>query len=161
MSGPIVLHEALKSVNLRPLFSLQLIVDGAHKFGDGGIPQVVGLVSGGRFEGERLSGKVLPGGNDWQTVLADGTLLLDAKLPLQTDDGAMIILSFRGVRSVAPDVQARMDTGEPVDPSEYYFRIAAQFYTTAPAYEWLNRIVAVGAGQRLSTGPVYNILTVE
>jgi hypothetical protein len=161
MSGPIVVHDALKSVKLRPLFSLQLSITGVQKFGDGGIPQVVGPVSGGRFEGEKLSGQVLPGGNDWQTVLADGTLLLDAKLPLQTDDGAMIILSFRGVRSVAPEVQVRMNAGEAVDPSEYYFRIAAQFYTTAPRYEWLNRIVAVGAGQRLSTGPVYNILAVE
>ena len=65
------------------------------------------------------------------------------------------------MRSVAPEVQARMNAGEVVDPSEYYFRIAPQFYTTAPGLEWLNRIVAVGAGQRLATGPVYNILAVE
>lgn len=161
MSGPIVLHDALKTVSLRPLFSLEVSVSGAHRFGEGGVNQVVGLVSGGRFAGDRLSGRVLPGGNDWQTVLSDGTLLMDAKLPLETDDGGMIIMTFRGVRSVPPDVQKRMTAGEAVDPTQYYFRIAPQFYTTAPGLEWLNRIFAIGTGQRLATGPVYNIFAVE
>jgi hypothetical protein len=161
MSGPIILHEALKTIGLRPLFAIELTVGGAHMFGEGGIKQVVGLVSGGRFVGDRLSGKVLPGGNDWQTILEDGTILLDARLPLETDDGVTIIMSFRGVRSVAPEVQQRMTAGEAVDPAEYYFRINPQFYTTAPGLEWLNHIVAIGTGQRLAAGPVYNVFAVE
>jgi hypothetical protein len=86
---------------------------------------------------------------------------LDARIPLETEDGATIIMSFRGVRSVQADVAARMAAGATVDPNEYYFRINVLFHTTASKYEWLNRIVAIGTGQRLSTGPIYNVFALE
>ena len=44
-----------------------------------------------------------------------------------------------------------------MDPSELYFRIAPRFETGAEKYDWLNRIVCIGAGHRLPTGPVYTI----
>ena len=34
------------------------------------------------------------------------------------------------------------------------------FEIAAPPYYWLNRIIAVGAGQRLSDGPLYSIFEV-
>jgi hypothetical protein len=36
-------------------------------------------ITGGRFEGARLRGEVVPGGADWQVVAADGTALLEAR----------------------------------------------------------------------------------
>ena len=51
----------------------------------------------------------------------------------------------------------RLNKGEAVDPSQYYFRVAPFFETGAEKYDWLNRIIAVGSGQRLATGPVYEI----
>ena len=44
-------------------------------------------VTGGSFEGERLRGKVLAGGGDWVTAEADGTVKLDLRVTLETDDG--------------------------------------------------------------------------
>ena len=41
---------------------------------------------------------------------------------LQTDDGALIEVRSTGIRVAAPEVVARITAGEPVDPSEYYFR---------------------------------------
>jgi hypothetical protein len=38
-----------------------------------------GMVAAGSFGGARLSGKVLDGGNDWQTLRADGALTLDVR----------------------------------------------------------------------------------
>ncbi len=43
---------------------------------------------------------------------------------------------------------ARLAQGETVDPSEYYFRIAPVFETGAERYAWLNKILAVGVGER-------------
>ena len=117
----------------------------------------VGVVFGGAFEGERLSGEVLDGGNDWQTVRSDSAVTLDVRLVLKTDDEAMIGMTYRGIRSGSPDILARIDRGETVDPATYYFRIASFFETAAPKYDWLNRLIAVGIGHRTAEGPIYSL----
>jgi len=54
----------------------------------------------------------------------------------------------------------KIDKGEAVDPSSYYFRINPLFETAAEKYDWLNRVVAVGIGHRRADGPVYSIFEV-
>jgi hypothetical protein len=49
----------------------------------------IGVVPGGIFEGERLSGQVLDGGADWQTVRDDTATTLDVRLVLKTNEGAL------------------------------------------------------------------------
>jgi hypothetical protein len=58
-------------------------------------------------------------------------------------------------------VLARLGLGEPVDPADYYFRIAIRFETSAPELAWLNRTLAVGIGQRPPAGPTYDIYVVR
>jgi hypothetical protein len=120
----------------------------------------VGPVSGGVFEGERLSGLVLDGGADWQTVRSDGSTTLDVRLVLETSDGALIGMTYRGIRHGTADVIARVEKGEVVDPGDYYFRIAPLFETAATRYGWLNNVVAIGIGDRRADGPVYSIFEV-
>ena len=120
----------------------------------------VGVVFGGVFEGERLSGEVLDGGSDWQTVRSDSALTLDIRLVLKTDDEALIGMTYKGIRHGPPDILARIDHGEAVDPASYYFRIAPFFETAAPKYDWLNRILAIGIGFRREDGPIYSLFEV-
>ena len=120
----------------------------------------VGLVSGGTFQGERLRGTVLPGGADWISVRGDGSTTLDVRLVLETDDKAMIGMTYRGMRHGPTAVMDRLNRGENVDPSEYYFRTAIAFETAATKYDWLNRIIAIGTGRRPPEGPVYEIFEV-
>ena len=110
----------------------------------------------GTFEGPRLRGKLLPG-SDFMLVRSDGALMPDVRGTLETDDGHAILTSYSGLRHGPPDVLARLGRGEPVDPSEYYFRIALRFETGSEKYDWLNRILAVGTGHRFATGPVYDV----
>jgi hypothetical protein len=155
------LPEVLKSVRTRPLFVMHLqvrplVVVGATP----GANRRIGLISGGSFEGERLSGQVIDGGSDWQAVRADGSTTLDVRLVLKTKDDALIAMSYRGVRYGPADVIKRMEKGEAVDPSSYYFRINPMFETAAATYDWLNRVVAVGIGHRRPDGPVYSVFEV-
>jgi hypothetical protein len=122
----------------------------------------VGLVTGGSFESRRdgLSGKVLGGGNDWQTVRPDDTTTLDVRIILQTDGGDLIAMTYKGLRHGPPDVMAKLDRGEQVDPSQYYFRLAPLFETASKRFAWLNKCVAIGTGHRLPDGPLYNIFEV-
>jgi len=105
-------------------------------------------ITGGRVEGARLRGTVLPGGADWQIVRADGVADLDARYTVQSDDGALIYVRNRGLRHAAPEVLERLARGEDVDPSRYYMRTHPWFETGDARYAWLNRMICVGTGAR-------------
>ena len=120
----------------------------------------IGLVAGGTFEGLKMKGTVLPGGADWIIGRPDGSTTLDVRIVLQTDDGATIGLTYRGMRHGPADVMAKVNAGELVDPSLYYFRTAVFFETAAEKYDWLNRVIALGTGHRPPEGPVYDIFEV-
>ena len=146
---------ALRIVPLEP--SLQLLYTSSVEVGPpmivGGIPcgeRRIIPIQGGSFEGAKLSGKVLPGGADWQIIRPDGVAELEARYTLQTDDGALIYVLNRGIRSGSKEVMARLARGEKVHPSEYYFRTRPIFETGAAKYQWLHRIVTVATGERLS-----------
>jgi Protein of unknown function (DUF3237) len=152
------LPEVLKNVRTRPLFVMHLqvrplVIVGATP----GANRRIGVVPGGSFEGERLSGQVMDGGSDWQAVRADGSTTLDVRLVLKTEDDALVAMTYRGVRHGSADVLKRMEKGEPIDPASYYFRINPMFETAAATYDWLNRILAVGIGYRRPDGPVYSV----
>jgi hypothetical protein len=155
------LPDALKSVQTRPLFVMRLNVRKLQVVGPApGVHRRVGVVFGGAFEGERLSGEVLEGGSDWQAVRGDGATSLDVRLILKTGDDALIGMTYRGIRHGPPAVIERIEKGEVVDPTTYYFRIAPVFETAAPRYDWINRIIAVGTGHRRADGPVYSVFEV-
>ena len=59
--------------------------------------RIIGI-TGGSFSGAKLSGRVLPGGADWQVIRADGVADLDARYTLETGDGALIYVRNRGYR---------------------------------------------------------------
>ena len=152
----------LQSIQMRPLFVMRLDVKPMVMVGDTpGAFRRVGIVPSGTFAGERLSGKVLDGGSDWQTVRSDGSTTLDVRLILETDDGAHITMAYRGIRHGAADVIQRLEKGEEVDPASYYFRINPLFEAPAGKYEWLNRVVAIGTGHRFADGPVYSVFEVK
>ena len=101
-------------------------------------------ITGGSFEGDRLRGKVLPGGDDWTVKRPDGVVELDLRITLQTDDGALIHMTFEGMRDDAA-------------PGAPYFRTLPRFETAEPKYSFLNRLLAVGTGKIGADGPVHLI----
>ena len=52
---------------------------------------------------------------------------------------------------------ARVNAGEYVDPSEYYFRTSVAFETAALNYD---RIIAIGTERRPPKGPIHDIFEV-
>jgi hypothetical protein len=143
------------------LFTISLDVAGMQAIG--ATPagnRRIGLVAGGTFEGARLRGKVLPGGADWIIVRPDGVTTLDVRLVLETDDGAAIGMTYRGLRHGPAEVIDKLNRGEIVDPATYYFRIAVALETASVKYAWLNSAFFVGKGDRKPNGPVYDVFEV-
>jgi hypothetical protein len=143
------------------LMTLKLSVSGMQPIGEtpAGMRRV-GLVAGGTFEGPKLRGTVLPGGADWIIGRPDGVTTLDVRLVLETHDKATIGLQYRGLRHGPADVLAKVNAGEFVDPSLYYFRTLVTFETGAAQYAWLNKVFGIGTGSRPPEGPVYDIFEV-
>ena len=130
------------SITFRPLMVLRLETSTWQDFGS--TPQgalTVVPVIGGSFEGERLRGRVLAGGGDWIVADLTGAFALDLRITLETEDGALIYMTFGGVR----------------DDANHYLRTTPRFETAAPQYAFLNRLLAVGIGEIRADGPVHVI----
>ena len=136
-------------MNLQALFRAEITLAAPQELGDTplGRRRIIGI-TGGRFSGERLSGRVLPGGADWQVIRADGVADLDARYTLETSDGALIYVRNRGLRHGPPEVLQKLSQGEQVDPSLYYMRTTPSFETGDARYAWLNKMVCVATGAR-------------
>ncbi len=105
-------------------------------------------VTGGKFDGPKLKGDVLPGGGDWLLLRPDGAGELDVRATLRTDDGELIYTTYRGILRGSPD------------SPDFYFRTAPMYETASEKYGWLNRIVAVGVGTLTPTGVSYRVYEV-
>ena len=123
---------------------------GTTPYGDRRVINIVG----GRVEGERLSGRILPGGADWQIVRADGVLELEARYTLELDDGTFVGVVNRGFRHGSPEVLARLAAGEAVPPEAYYFRTNPVFTVPAGPHAWLDRTIFVGTAERAADAVV-------
>ena len=77
-----------------------------------------------------MKGTVKGPAGDWLTLRADGTGLLDVRLLLETDDGAVILMTYKGQFT---------EGGKSL-------RTAPLFETGDPRYVWLNTVQAVGIG---------------
>ena len=116
--------------------------------------------AGGSFEGPKLRGKVVAGGGDWALFRPDGTLTVDVRLTLRTDDGALVYMTYGGRWVTPPELRAQM--ADPVeryrvDPARYYFRTNPLFETGAKLYAWLNDIVCIGIGYLIEGGVAYRV----
>ncbi len=97
----------------RPLMTVRLTTAPVQHIGAG--PHGARLtfpITGGSFDGDKLRGKVLPGGGDWVVKRADAVLELDLRITLETDDGALIHMTFEGIRDdAAPSDAAALRDG--------------------------------------------------
>ena len=144
------------------LFQMRIDLASAIELGETPYGQLrrVDTFAESRFEGPKLSGTLVAGGNDLRLTRFDGAFHPEVRALLHTDDDHHIQMTYEGIRFGSDEVWGRMERGETVDPSEYYFRIAARFETGSEKYGWLNKILAFGSGVRLKDGPIYDIYQV-
>ena len=129
----------------RPLMTLRLTTAPTQNVG--AAPhgtRITYPIIGGSFEGDRLRGQVLPGGGDWALKRPDGVVELDLRITLATDDGALVHMTFEGIRDDAA-------------PGAPYFRTLPRFEAAEPKYSFLNRLISVGVGEIRPDGPVHVI----
>jgi Protein of unknown function (DUF3237) len=110
----------------------------------------------GRFRGDGLAGVLLPGGGDWAFAENAERLRIDVRGVLETNDGAVIYMQYRGLWRAPSGVLSRvLRNAEPYRHHEHYLRVVAEFETAAANYAWLNGILAVGVGGYAPGGGVH------
>jgi hypothetical protein len=137
------------SLPVEHLFTITAKLEGSTsiRFGPQGSRVIVG-VTGGSFEGPRLRGKVEPPGGDWVTRRDDGSVRLDVRLTLTTDDGAHILMTYNGI-------------GLPTESGGLAVKTAPLFETGDERYTWLNNIQAVGIGAPAGGSITYEVYALK
>lgn len=109
--------------------------------------RVIVTVTVGHFQGPKLRGTVDNSGGDWVSLRADGTIKLDVRILLRTDDGADIFMRYEGV-GVRIDGQLKLVT-------------APLFETGDERYAWLNTTQAVATGSSANNVVTYEVFAVR
>ncbi len=91
-------------------------------------------ITGGRFRGRGLAGRVLPGGADRQLVRPDGIRELHATYELAADDGAILMV----------DNQVIVDERPLAEGKARYARSVVRVHAPAGPHDWLNRRLMIG-----------------
>jgi len=99
----------------------------------------------GTVEGPKLKGKARPFGADWAILRADNCLEVDVRLIVETDDGALIHVEYRGVIDMTKEQVEQLLSGQAVEDMKIH--TAPRFETAHPDYVLLNRIQAIGCGR--------------
>jgi hypothetical protein len=91
-----------------------------------------------------LSGKIRPTGADWATIGRDGAVVIDVRATLETDDGALIQLTYTGRGDLGDGGYESFLRGDPVPVTE--LRIVPVMQCSHPDYLWLDRLQFMGVG---------------
>ena len=116
----------------------------------------VAFIAGGRLDGERIAATVL-GGEDWYVRRDDGSLAIDVRLTLHTDDDAFMTLAYTGALTGTPEALAALGRGEEMRPGSYEITINAVIGCGDERYEWLDGVALTGIGEQVAAGPVYRL----
>ena len=118
-------------------------------------------VSQGRVKGGRINGTFVGGGGDWLLIGSDGWARLDVRAQIQTDDGAVLYLTYHGVLELTETVRAATQTmAEETDFDDQHFRITPRLETGDERYGWVNQTVLVGRGRLIPGGAAYEVYRV-
>src|SRR5499433_4065491 len=105
-------------------------------------------ITGGEVRGEKVNGKVLPFGADFQIIRPNELIELEARYAFETDDGAVVYVENTGIRFGPVELLQKLKRGEPVDPGLIYFRTVPKFETGHEKYRWLMEHVFVASAAR-------------
>ena len=101
-------------------------------------------------------------GNDWFRPLGDGYGRPHVRLPFRTDDGAAILLEYRGLVEATSAFTTAVEKDSSTDWGDQYMRMAMWFDTANPTYDWLVHRLFLARGRLLSAQTIeYDVFRVE
>jgi hypothetical protein len=107
--------------------------------------RMYGYLAGGEVTGPKINGKVRPlGGGDWGILRDDDIIDINARIVIETHDGAMIDTTYTGVVMLPEHGTERVKQGKLTVKCP--LRTVPRMVTAHPAYAWANRTQFIGIG---------------
>ena len=128
--------------------------------GPNGERRITGI-TGGHVRGPRFSGRVVPGGADYEVIRPDGSSRVEAHYVLEADDGTPIYICNKGIYKAPQTVSDRLDRGEPVAQDEYYFRCTPVFDAPPGPHAWMNDHIFVATCIFTVEAVIIRVFTVD
>jgi hypothetical protein len=106
----------------------------------------------GWVKGPKINGTLLAPSADWLQPLPNGASRLDVRATIETDDGALIYISYNGIIRSTEASRAKQQKGELVTSDDLYFLTAPTMRTSSEKYAWLNHVQCIGKMVELKSG---------
>jgi subtilisin-like proprotein convertase family protein len=151
-------QEPSVSIQTEYLGTMEVQLDAPQAVG----PVLIFNVPGGTLKGPKINGTVVAPSADWLNIMPDGSLRLDVRASLKTDDGEFILIAYNGIIASTKEVMDRFNKGEVITSNDEYFLTAPRFTTASKKYDWLNRVQAVGKMVMVQQGKLtYDLFVVR
>jgi hypothetical protein len=111
-----------------------------------------GGAASGEVRGSRINGKLMPGGGDWVLFGPDGYGRPDVRVQIETDDGAFILMTYRGLIEWNAAVKRATASGSDTEFTDHYWRTTPFLETGDERYAWVNQSLFVARGRLLGGG---------
>lgn len=102
-------------------------------------------ITGGEVTGPKVTGVLRPVGADWLTIRSDGVASLDVRTTIETNDGALIYLTYTGVADLGEDGYQQFVQGTAA--TRFPIHAVAKMITSHPDYLWVNRLQCINIGE--------------
>jgi hypothetical protein len=104
-------------------------------------------ISGGSITGSEISGRVLPGGADFQTIRSETVTEVVAKYAFELTDGEHIEIENVGIRTASAEDAAALAAGQTVPPERVYFRCVPRLVGSGK-WSWVDEVIFIASGRR-------------
>lgn len=109
-------------------------------------------IPGGRFDGERLAGRIHASGAHWIRVGQTGMGHGDVRIVLETVDGADVCVAYSGFLEMNARRGEVVASRGQTQVGDLYLVTHLRFETGDPRYGWLNHTLAAGEGRAAPGG---------
>src|SRR5208282_4185753 len=79
---------------------------------------ITNIPVGGTVHGPKINGTIIPPGGDWPYAMPDGTIRLDVRFTIKTDDGEFILTEYNAVVVPSKEVLDKFAKAETVNSNE-------------------------------------------
>jgi hypothetical protein len=134
-------------------YPYRLDVDGPVTPTDGGDPdphRQFWQMTRATLDGPGIKASTPMPGIDWFTPFAAGFGRPHVRLPFRTDDGAIVLLEYRGIVHATDAFNKAVENDAATEWEDQYMRMALMFETTSSRYAWLTQNVFVARGRLLA-----------
>lgn len=146
---------------IRFAFTIEAEIEPPRSSGCGPLGQRLHIpITGGRVDGPRLRGRILPGGSDWPVIGPDGNSRIDAHYTIEAEDGTLIYVRNRGIRVSSAEALEQVRSGREPETGSFYMRAAPVFDAPDGPHEWLRHRIFLSTLQPTPTGVIVHVFEV-